>query len=184
MGNHVTVRQYSEGGPTHYHARVWHRESRRTVTVGSFQTRREAEKAAKDAIATGEYGKDPQDREERDLRKAFQEMRKHPALFRLHMLAPEDREAAVKAFPVRVRSMVFRYVPVEDDPIYALVRTLYPRGAMLREIGELYGFTREYVRQIEEAGAKRIDASGSLASFKHHVLGRDSSLWDDMAEND
>lgn len=68
----------------------------------------------------------------------------------------------IERWPVEVRRECLS-LPIDEDPIFAVIRAARGDGVSLSEIGNAYGVTRELMRQIEARGLYRMSATRDYA---------------------
>lgn len=153
---HGVYRTVLDSGRVVWRARVRLRETGRMLSLGSYRTATQARAAVHEAMRDPErrYGAlTPQDRAERDTRAAFRVIERYPQIWHMRGMTPDQIREHVASIPVHVRRLILRYVPTEDDPIYAAASSAGD-GLDLLTMGELYGVSSERARQLGEMAAR------------------------------
>lgn len=153
---HGVYRTVLDSGRVVWRARVRINATGRMLSLGSYRNTTQAREAVQAALRDPErrYGAlTPQDRAERDTRAAFRVIEKYPQAWHMRGMTPDQIRQHVASIPVHVRRLILRYVPHEDDPIFAAAASAGD-GLDLLTMGELYGISSERARQLGEMAAR------------------------------
>lgn len=158
----VTVRVLADGSFRWY---ACSNARNRKSYLGSFATRCEAQDAVRQ-FNLAQLGTN----EEARLERAFSLIREYPQLWQLRDMPAAEQLAKIHSVPAEVRMAVLAWVPVEDDPIYSVLTRIACQGpTTLDQIANLYGCTREYIRQVEEQGTAKIRRLGYIDHYRDYA---------------